>query len=240
MSGRLRQRWRALVTELGQADLAATYLLHRLLQRCSAGRAGIVPYALMAQPVVNPVLAEVKTHASTAVLRIAPTDSVVDSFPRPRIVNEHRFATGSECYVAWVKGRFAGHIWVARGRYVEDEVRCDFEIADPDACVWDYDVYVEPEFRLGRTLSRLWKAVDETLAAQGVQWTFSRINRFNAGSMRAHQRLGAREVGRINFLVLGPVQLRLGGGAFITISLTNGHRPGCRLTAPGSRKAADG
>jgi hypothetical protein len=232
MIGRLQQRWRGLVSEFGRADLAVMYGLHRVMQRCSSGRAAIVPYALMAQPVGNPALAELRPDTGTVVRRIAPADPVVSSFPRPRVVNEHRFATGSQCYVAWVKGRFAGHIWVARGRYAEDEVRCDFELAEQAACAWDYDVYVEPEFRLGRTLGRLWKEVDDSLSAQGLQWTFSRINRFNASSMRSHQRLGAREVGRICFLTLGTVQVRLGGGAFITISLANGRRPTCRLAPP--------
>lgn len=240
MIGRLQLRWRGLVSEFGRADLAVVYVLHRLMQRCSAGRAGIVPYALMAQPVGNPALAALKSDTGTVVRRIAPADPVVSCFPRPRLVNEHRFAAGSECYVAWVKERFAGHIWVARGRYVEDEVRCDFEITEPDACAWDYDVYVEPEFRLGRTLGRLWREVDDSLAAQGLQWTFSRINRLNPGSMRAHQRMGACEVGRISFLVLGPVQLRMGGGAFIEIGLPGGSRPVCRLTRPAHHSSASG
>lgn len=232
MIGRLRRRWRGLVSELGHAGLAAAYLLHRVLHRWSGGRFAIVPYVLVAQPVGNAALSALSADARIVVRRIGPDDPVITHFPRPRAINEQRFASGAECYVAWVKDRFAGHIWIARGRYLEDEVRCDFEIAERDAGVWDYDVYVEPEFRLGRTLARLWKAVDDSLAAQGMQWTFSRINRFNASSLRSHQRLGAREVGRISFVVLGPVQVRLGGGAPMAIGWPAGRRPACRLTAP--------
>ncbi|MCU0927174.1 MAG: hypothetical protein MUF44_14505, partial [Hydrogenophaga sp.] len=83
-----------------------------------------------------------------------------------------------------------------------------YEIADPVTCVWDYDVYVEPRLRLGRAMARLWRAVDDDLAARGVRWSFSRINRFNAASMRAHQRLGAVEIGRVMFSVVGSLQLR--------------------------------
>lgn len=203
----LLKRWQALVAEHGSRQVAALYVLHRVIQRLSGGRASIVPYVLVAQPVGNPALADVKPDASTVVRRITPDDPVVASFPRPAEVNAQRFADGSECYVAWVKGQFAGHIWIARGRYVEDEVRCVYEIVDAATCVWDYDVYVEPRLRLGRTLGRLWRAVDDDLAARGVRWSFSRINRFNAASMRAHQRMGATHAGWLAALSIGGWQL---------------------------------
>ena len=205
----LRTRWHALVAEHGGRSVAALYVLHRVLQRLSGGRAAIVPYVLVAQPVGNPALADIKADPGTVVRRIGPHDPVIASFPRPTAVNAQRFAGGSECYVAWVKGQFAGHIWIARQRFVEDEVRCVYELAEPATGVWDYDVYIEPRLRLGRTMGRLWRAVDDDLAAQGVRWSFSRINRFNAASMRAHQRLGAAELGRVVFVVAGPMQLRL-------------------------------
>ena len=203
-------RWRALVVELGGTGLAALYVLHRVLQKSSGGRAAIVPYLLVAQPVDNPTLANVKADAGTVVQRVGPGHPLLAAFPRPAAVIAQRFADGAECYVATVKGNFAGHIWIARGRYVEDEVRCTYEIADPATGVWDYDVYVEPRFRHGRTIGRLWKAVDETLAAEGVKWTFSRINRFNAASVRSHQRLDAVTVGRVVFVVWGAVQWGVG------------------------------
>lgn len=187
------------------------YALHRALQSFSGGRAAIVPYVLVAQPIGNPALADVKPDPSTVVRRISADDPVVADFPRPAAVVAKRFAEGSECHVAWVKGQFAGHIWIARGRYAEDEVRCIYEIGEPATAVWDYDVYIEPRLRLGRTMARLWKAVDDDLAARGARWSFSRINRFNAASMRSHLRLGAVELGRVVFVVLGPLELRLPG-----------------------------
>ena len=200
-------RWRALVAEHGGAGLAAMYLVHRLLQRASGGRAALVPYLLVAQPVGNPVLAAVKADPGTVVERVGPGHAVLAQFPRPPAVIARRFAQGDECHVAWVKGAFAGYIWLARERYVEDEVRCVFEIAEPDLGVWDYDVYVEPRLRLGRTMARLWKAVDLSLAADGVAWSFSRINRFNNASIKSHQRLGAVTLGHALFLRLGSLQL---------------------------------
>lgn len=226
-------RWAAMVAEHGSARVALLYALHRVLQKLSGGRAAIVPYLLVAQPVGNPVLAEVRADAGTVVERIGPGHALLAAFPRPPAVIAQRFADGAECHVATVKGQFAGHIWIARQRYVEDEVRCVYEIAEPATGVWDYDVYVEPRLRLGRTMGRLWKAVDERLAAEGVRWSFSRINRFNAGSVKSHQRLGAVTTGRVVFLVLGPVQLALGRCiGFVQVSLNGASIPHLQLTPP--------
>jgi hypothetical protein len=161
-------KWRSLVAEFGGKRIAFLYVLHRLLDRISRGRAGIVPYRLVAQPIGNPALASVRFDSSTVVRRIAPDDPVIASFPRPRDVIERRFADGSECYVAFVKRDFAGHIWIARGRYAEDEIRCTYRIANPTIGLWDYDAYVQPAHRLNRTPSRLWQAVDDALAAEGA------------------------------------------------------------------------
>lgn len=209
MKDRILHRWQALVADVGGQRIALLYVLHRLLDKISGGRIGIVPYRLVAQPIGNPALATVRLDAGTVVRRIAPDDPVIDAFPRPRDVIEGRFAAGSECFVAFVKGEFAGHIWIARDRYVEDEIRCTYCLANPTTGRWDYDVYVQPAQRLGRTLSRLWKAVDDTLAAEGVAWSFSRISRFNPASMRSHDRLGALAVGDLIVLRLAGAQFNL-------------------------------
>jgi hypothetical protein len=204
-------RWRALTVEHGSARVAALYSLHRALGRLSGSRISILPYLLVAQPVGNRTLAEVPSDPNTIVRRIAPDDPVVADFPRPRHVIEQRFANGAECHVAWVKGRFAGHIWIARGQHLEDEVRCVYEIVEPRTGVWDFDVYVVPALRLGRVMARMWKAVDQTLSSEGVQWTYSRINLFNVASIRSHQRLGAVPLETLTFVMLGSVQICLGG-----------------------------
>ena len=199
-------RWNAMVARYESPRMAALYVLHRVLQGLSGGRAAIVPYMLVAQPIGNKALAGVNPDPHTVVQVVGPGHPLVTAFPRPPHVIAQRFAQGHTCYAASVKGQFAGHVWIANGTYVEDEVRCMYEIADPSSGVWDYDVYVEPRFRMGRTMARLWKAVDDALAAQGVRWSFSRINRFNGASLRSHGRLGAVPVGRAIFAVFGSWQ----------------------------------
>lgn len=227
-------RWRSLRAEHGSTSVALLYGLHRVLQRLSGGRAAVVPYLLVAQPVGNAALADVKPDPGTVVRRVGPDDPVTTEFPRPPDVVSARFAAGAECHVAFVKERFAGFIWIMRARYVEDELRCVYEITDPSAGVWDFDVYVEPRLRLGRTMARLWKEVDDKLAAEGIRWSFSRINRFNAASVRSHQRLGARTIGSACFVVLGPLQLAVGRSPrLVSVSLGQGAGPRLRVDSPG-------
>jgi len=102
--------------------------------------------------------------------------------------------------------------------------------------VWDFDVFVVPRYRLGRTMARLWKAVDADLSAQGVQWSFSRISLFNAESMNSHARLGAVAVGHAIFLVAGKLQLSFSGQApFFRLGWSQKHRPVFTLRPPRPR-----
>ncbi len=203
----LRGAWatlQALAADAGRGA-AALYLLHRLLQALHIGR--VVPYALVAQPIGAAAQAALRADPATLVRRIGPDDPLAAALPRPAAVLQARWQAGAECHACTVKGLFAGTIWIQRRLYDEDEVRCRFRLASPADSVWDFDVYVEPRYRLGRTMARMWQAVDAELAAQGVRWSFSRISRFNGASLRAHARLGAVTVATALFIVLGPLQL---------------------------------
>lgn len=187
--------------------VTALYALHRVLQALSGGRWRLVAYRFYAQPIGEPHVAPLRPDAGTWLGQVTPADAIAAALPRPPAVIDARFAAGNACHAATVKGRFAGTIWIARGHYDEDEVRCRYELAEPACSAWDYDVYVEPAFRLGRTMARLWRQVASVLARDGVRWTFSRISMFNAGSIAAHVRLGARPIGWALFACLGQLQL---------------------------------
>jgi len=199
------RRWHALRAEFGDTSTTLLYLTHRLLQVLSGGRARLIPYALYAQPVPSASLQAVRADVGTRVWPAAKDELLLAQAPRPAAVLAARFSSGSRCYVCSVKESFAGYIWLAVGSHEEDEVGCRYLL--PTDAVWDFDVFVEPRLRMGRTLSRLWAAVDADLAQQGVRWSFSRISRFNRASIGAHARLGARCVGRASFLRYGVWQL---------------------------------
>lgn len=229
--------WQGLVREMG-APMAALYTLHRLLGKLSGGRARIVPYAIYAQPLGSAALSSVRDDPATVTMRCLTGDSSTNDFPRPGPVIAARFAAGAECYATLVKGQFAGHIWIARNRYDEDEVRCEYVLSDAKRCVWDFDVYVAPAYRLGRALARMWKAVDANLRIDGVAWSFSRISLFNRGSISTHERLGAVRTGHAIFVVIGSAQLALlSASPFVHASLGDPRRPTILLREPPTNAA---
>lgn len=220
------------IRELGWTN-GFLYLASRALERLSAGRARIVRYYLVAQPV--PIRAEPVCRPSqrNPIAFVDAGDPLTRAFPRPAEVIARRFSNGNRCLMARSGERFTGFLWLARGSYEEDEVRCRYELLRPSECVWDYDVYVEPEFRLGRTFARLWDTANRHLADSGVRWSFSRISAFNPVSLQAHGRMGLQRLFSATFICLGKMQVALIGAApYIHLSLSPGSRPALRLTPP--------
>lgn len=200
------QRIKRNFAELGRKD-GLLYLISRGLEALSRGRARIIRYYFVAQPVPAAGTRTVRDNPRHPVAPATAGDAVVHDFPRPPAVIANRFRNGDLCLTAHADGRFAGFLWLARDAYDEDEVRCRYELAVPAHSAWDYDVYVEPDFRIGRTFMRLWDAANRHLAADGVRWSFSRISAFNPVSMQAHGRLGIRRLVTATFLCVGPLQL---------------------------------
>lgn len=208
------------------------YLAAKALSAASRGHITFIRYHFVAQPIPETSTPGNRTSAKSTVRIVSPGDPVVASFPRPAEVIANRFANGSTCFVAETNGRFSGFLWLAHGAYEEDEVRCRYVLADPSRCAWDYDVYVEPDFRIGRTFSRLWEAANTHLASEGVRWSLSRISAFNPASLAAHRRLGIRKVATASFLKCGRVQLSaLDRRPYLHLSLS-ARRPVLRLSPP--------
>lgn len=226
------QRIKRNFAELGPKD-GLLYLTSRCLEALSRGRARIIRYYFVAQPVPAAGARSVRANPRHPVTPTAPGDPVVAAFPRPQTVIANRFHNGDLCLTAHADGRFAGFLWLARNAYDEDEVRCRYELAVPAQSAWDYDVYVEPDFRIGRTFMRLWDAANQHLAADGVRWSFSRISAFNPVSMQAHGRLGIRRLVTATFLCLGPLQIAVTNTRpRLHLSWSASHRPTLRLHPP--------
>lgn len=209
------------------------YLGSRALERLTSGRMRIVRYVLVAQPIGGVAGQPLRPDPATELRRVAEDDSAVADFPRPAPVLRRRYRAGARCTAAWVKGTFAGFIWIQRDAYDEDEVRCTYVLEDAARCVWDFDVYVEPRFRVGRTLARLWSHVDRELALEGVRWSISRISAFNPASLAAHGRLGVVTLATATFVQAGRWQLAwLPGRPFIHVCGPSGRPPRLRMRSP--------
>lgn len=209
------------------------YLAGRALGKLSGGRARVIKYYLVAQPIGRADTQSMRPDQATLMRKVAVGDTLVAAFPRPPRILERRFAAGATCTAALVRGEFAGFIWLQRSCYEEDEVRCTYVLEAPAVSVWDFDVYVEPRYRAGRTMARLWSYVDAELAADGVRWSFSRISAFNPASLSAHARLGIVRCASALFFTLGRRQLALMSQfPFVHFSASERIAPVMRLRPP--------
>lgn len=227
--------WHALKSNIRQLGWGTgiLYSVDRAMQQLSGGRFRIVRYRLVAQPVAEPIVKALRPSVSTSIRKIDNCDPIVSHFPREATVIQRRFDVGAECYVAEVNHEFAGYLWLAFGGFAEDEVRCDYHFAQPIECVWDFDVYVEPTYRLGRTFVRLWDAVNRDLTARGVSWSCSRISAFNPESVAAHRRLGIVELYTATFFCLGTLQiLAVGRFPYLHVGWRNDSRATLYLDPP--------
>lgn len=235
MTGRsasLSQRVARALRLLGPLD-GSLYMTDRVLAQLSRGRIRLVKYRLVAQPLLAEPAIRVRASSGTNTEPASSGHPSTAHFPRPAHVIATRYASGAKCLVASVKGEFAGYLWWQRQHYDEDEVRCRFLLEQPDISAWDFDVYVEPRYRLGRVLALLWQDASLRMRAEGVRWSFSRISAFNAESLASHARLGAALRATALFIVIGPIQISLFNcRPFIHLSIHTGSRPLLRLSPP--------
>jgi hypothetical protein len=178
-----------------------------MAQRVLGERLRIVKYYFIAQPVDAHSAARQRAGAFSLdwVDAGSPLFAQID---RPSSVIAARFAQRARCLAATVEGsRLAGFLWYVPGPYEEDEVRARFCPKPDGATVWDFDVSILPQYRMSRLFSYLWSRAACDLGVLGVTHSVSRVSAFNAPSLAAHRRLGARVVGRALFVCIGSVQV---------------------------------
>lgn len=228
-SSDMSERLHTLKRELGLIN-TLWYLLAKWLRRAGLGR--VYRYSLFAQPV--------RTHAITPDRRtqfdfrfVEEREYNLEWFPRPAEIIRARYTSGARCLVAFKGETAIGCIWIVAGEYIEDEIFCLFSMFPKHQTVWDFDVYILPEFRFGRAFSRMWDAVESLLVEEGKYWCLSRIDVFNVPSMRAHQRRGAIKIGELVCVRSGGFQILLGTVApYAHATYQDRHMPRVEVRAP--------
>jgi GNAT superfamily N-acetyltransferase len=200
--------FQALRRELGSFD-ASLYAVAVVLNRASVGRARLVKYYLTMQPVAQSDLTPARRGRHIVVREIGADEALALDVERPKSVIEARLAHGGRCLVAEKDGRLLGFQWFTLQDYPEDDVRCLFRLGAADGCAWDYDIFVYPEHRTQPVFLRLWDRCNALLRQSRIRWSLSRINAFNAGSKKSHERLGATVIASAYFLCVGPLQVSL-------------------------------
>lgn len=199
---RLAGPWREFGPRVG-----TLYIVDRLLQAVSP-RLGLASYEFVAQPVSADGLLPAALTRNLSFALLSPDSADLARMQAPAPVMAQRFAEGASCLAVYRKGLLLGYAWWCSGGYLEDEVGCRFQLTDP-ATVFDFDVHVLPEHRMGLGFTALWHGVNEHLQQAGVTATLSRISSYNLASLRAHRRLGARDIGRAWFLRLGALTVMI-------------------------------
>lgn len=231
-------RVRDKVRSLGWTD-TLWFIVDSLLRRASFGSVKVIKYYFVAQPVSGVAANPARPLGGTRLYVATGADQIIGQARRPPQTLQSRFDQRSRCVVAERDSQLAGFIWLCPDSYREDEVRCVYRWAPAQDAVWDYDVFIAPPFRMGRLFSRLWERAHALLAAENVRRTLSRIDAFNAGSLAVHRKLGARDVARGWFMLIGPAQITISSVApYWHVSLRDADAPQLHFDLSQLRPAA--
>lgn len=206
-AGRL---WRKAVGPFREFGLAVgtLYVVDRLLRRLSPSL-GIYAYELMVQRIGPQPLLAARFAKNLRFTEIGRDHPDVASMPARPEIKEARFKQGAVCLGAYRKDVLIGYVWFCAPRYEEDEVRCTYEVAPAASSVFDFDLYVLPEHRMGIGFIAVWHGASGYLRERGIRRTFSRMTRFNTASRRSHLRLGSQTVARVFVFKARRVELLL-------------------------------
>lgn len=205
------------------------YVVDRLLQRISPSLR-LYSYELLVQPIPEAPLLPGKLAAIYEFRQISKGDPEIALMPARPEIKESRFKQNAVCLGAFKKAKLVGYLWLSFGTYEEDEVRCTFVLPNDGQSVFDFDLYVMPEHRMGLAFAGVWDGASQYLRTRGVKVSYSRMTRVNVASRRAHQRLGTRRIGQMFVLKLWTVECTVATVApYLHLSLTKHNRARLRL-----------
>lgn len=182
------------------------YMIDRLLRALSP-RVGLQAYELIEQPIDGRALLPTGLTRNLEFVEIGPGHPALEQMPARADIKLSRFEQGARCLAAYRKGDLLAYIWWCPRRYHEDEVRCTYVLEPAERSVFDFDLYVMPQHRLGIAFVAIWHGANQWLYAQGVRHSYSRVTLFNLASRRAHARLGGRRIGGALFLQLHGLEI---------------------------------
>ena len=216
------------MARLNTALILLNGLLRRLSRRMEAHR-----YYLLAQPVGQNRLLPANLRHAIRVEQARADAAILTRSGRPDEELRARAQAGAVCFVAYQDDEPSGFLWLHPGPHEERTHPCVLQPA-PSGQAWlDLDIVILPHARHSLTFAALWDAANAYLREQDASWCQSRISAFNAHSLRAHQRLGARIIGSLTFVQLGRWHLVLGGPApRIHLSAPDRGKPIVQLRAP--------
>ena len=223
--------WRRVISPFQEFGIAAggLYALDRVLRSMSP-RLGLFVYELMVQPITGKPMLSANLAKNLKFVEIGRDHADIELMPARPDIKVSRFDQGAVCLGAYRKDKLIGYIWFGFRSYEEDEVRCTYELAHPEHSVFDFDLYVMPEHRMGIGFMAIWHGANAYLHERGIQYTFSRLTRFNLASRRSHAHLGWKCAARAVFLHAWHIELMLATVLpYIALTWTPSQRTRLRL-----------
>ncbi|MEO8247888.1 MAG: GNAT family N-acetyltransferase [Burkholderiales bacterium] len=188
--------------------VGSLYVANRVLRRISA-RCGLYVYELMVQPISSKPMLPANLAKNLTFEELESGHPDIARMPAREDIKALRFEQGARCLGVYRKGQMIGFIWFCFNVYLEDEVRCTYQLSEPERSVFDFDLYVFPEHRMGIGFMAIWHGANSWLRERGVEYTFSRLTRFNLASRKSHAHLKWKRVGVALFLQLWRTEVML-------------------------------
>ena len=205
------------------------YTVNRALQAVSS-HLGLYAYEFMAQPIPSKPIVPPHLVKSFTFREIPPGHPDIARMPARADIKESRFEQGAMCLGTYRGEDLVGYIWLCFDRYREDEVRCDYHLADAAHSVFDFDLYILPQHRMGLGFMAVWHGANQFLHARGVTYTFSRLSRLNTASKRSHAHLKWRRIGQALIFKAWSAELMcLTIAPYIAVSFSPSRRTALRL-----------
>jgi hypothetical protein len=223
--------WRRVVGPFKEFGLGAgtLYMADRVMRSLSP-RLGLFVYELMVQPITGKAMLPANLAKNLTFVEISRGHPDIALMPARAEIKESRFEQGAVCLGVYRKDKLIGYVWFSFGAYEEDEVRCTYDLVAAERSVFDFDLYVMPEHRMGIGFMAIWHGANQYLRARGVDYTFSRLTRFNLASRRSHAHLGWRRVGSAIFLQAWRVEAMLASvSPYVALSWSPSQRIYLRL-----------
>jgi len=183
------------------------YLFNQLSKKMFGDGVILEKFYIYAQPLTQEKILPVKKAGKYKLINLKRESTDLRIFGRPTKVIEDRYDKGGQCIGCFKNDKLLGYIWFTFESYNEDVVRCVYIPYPKETTCWDYDIFIEPKYRIGFVFAALWDALNEELYSKGYRWSMSRISAFAVESIKSQSRLGAKRIGMLIFLKLFGSQL---------------------------------
>ncbi len=197
---------KSLVADIGITP-AAVYSINRLFNLLTRGGMKIELYYFITQPVLNKRLIPERLRGSIDVRSVQAIDLKELEIPLTVELLENRNKKGIICLGIYENDSLMGYHCFSFGTHDDELYRARFDVGPTGEAVWDFDIFILPEYRGGLGFAILWDGVFEYLRDRKINWLTSYIAATNKASLRSHLRMGSFALGKVIFIQVWMLQI---------------------------------